>query len=70
MDNAGNNERPTLGREIEHIKFPNLTYLHLEGNNIQSLETFDFIIAPNLAHLFLRKSVTTQTTTTSYQWQL
>jgi hypothetical protein len=38
MDNLDNNERATLMREIAHIHFTALTFLHLGDNRIESIE--------------------------------
>ena len=38
MGDVDDNHRATVVKEIAHISFPALTWLHLGGNNIESIE--------------------------------
>ena len=43
-----NNELPTIFRGMEEVKFPNLQYMDLVGNEIESVEGFNRIHLPKL----------------------
>ena len=47
------NDSPTILREIKEIQFPNLEYISLSGNNIESVEGLSQIHLPRLKWLFI-----------------
>ena len=42
-----------LLKQIRHIRFPNLQFINLRDNNIESVEGFSHIFMPELDDLFI-----------------
>ena len=53
MDNAGNNHRATIVKEITHIHFTALTTLWLGGNRIESVEGLARVHMAHIQSVFL-----------------
>ena len=55
IDNAGNNNRPTLVKEIAQIHFTTLVSLNLAGNKIESIEGLAGVQIAQIKKLYLCK---------------
>jgi hypothetical protein len=53
MDNADNNYRATIVKEIAHIHFTALTNLYLGSNRIESIEELARVQMPHIERAFL-----------------
>ena len=69
LDEIENNSRASLLKELSHIHFPNLIYLGIWRNQIESLEGIIRVDMPNMEDLQLGKSSIKQTETASLQWE-
>ena len=52
------NQEPTIIRQIQHVRFPNLVYIGLGGNGIQSIEALARIGLPAIKEIGIsRRSI-------------
>ena len=61
----GDNQHPTILKDILHIKFPGLKLLNLGNNSIASIEGINLLMMPALEKLYLCKDFIIKGTTTS-----
>ena len=59
----GLNESPTILQSIREVRFPELTLINVQGNNIESVEGISRIHFPKLTGLWISTSVNMEATT-------